>query len=57
MIAIQLIHYISLAACTAITSLGVAIGQGIASRASFVALNIQPAAKNDISPIVYLYLP
>lgn len=56
MITPNLIHYFSVAICTAITTLGVAIGQGITGNAAFEALNRQPAAKEDINRATILAL-
>lgn len=43
------IQYLSVGLCTFIPSLGVAIGQANASQACFEGMNIQPAARDELS--------
>ncbi len=45
----DLYHYGTIAFSIAATSLGVGLGEGLASQAAIKAINIQPGAKNDIS--------
>jgi len=45
----ELFHYLTVAFSISLTSLGVGIGEGIASQAAIEAINIQPGSKNEIS--------
>lgn len=45
-------YYITITLCAAITSIGVGIGESLASIAAISALNRQPAARSDISRAV-----
>ncbi|MDR3551334.1 MAG: ATP synthase F0 subunit C [Candidatus Babeliales bacterium] len=45
----QFFHYGTIAMSISATSVGVGIGEGIASHAAIEAMNIQPSAKNEIS--------
>ncbi len=49
-------HYISIAICTVLTSLGVTIGQSKTTKAAFDALDRQPKAKEDIQRATILSL-
>lgn len=48
------IHYLTIGCIISLTAIGVGIGQGITSVAALRAINLQPAAKNDIMKTVIL---
>lgn len=50
------IHYFTIALCAASSALGVSLGQGMAARGSFDAINRQPAARTEITRTTLLAL-
>lgn len=51
---ISLIHYITIGITVALPSLGVAIGQALASKMVIRAINKQPAAHNELSRVFFI---
>jgi F0F1-type ATP synthase membrane subunit c/vacuolar-type H+-ATPase subunit K len=51
---IEIIHFGTIALAVAINALGVGIGQGLTSSAALEAINLQPAARDDITKIAVL---
>ena len=55
-LATNCIHFFTIALCSASSALGVSLGQGMAARASFDAINRQPAARPEITRTTLLAL-
>ncbi len=50
------VHFFTIALCTASSALGVSLGQGMVAKASFDAINRQPAARAEITRATLLAL-